>query len=198
MPQPGLRHPDRREPPEATRGEGDDLVQRLHRARWVACARPAASAPGRVRFDWSHHQASRARRRGAECRAPVRFGRHCTLCIGSTRPGMPREEGGPVSSGGKDRGGREARERARVYQARLAFHDGRKHRRTRDNVIAGIAGGVLIVAIVAVQTLYFTAGPGAPSPAPSTTSTPSETPAPSGTPTPAVSDTPTPEPSATE
>ena len=97
-----------------------------------------------------------------------------------------------MTSGGKDRGSREARERARVYQARQAFHDGQQRRRVRDNVIAGIAGGAVILAIVAAQTVYFTAGPGVPSPSPTTSSTPS----PSATPT--VSETPSPEPSATE
>ena len=101
-----------------------------------------------------------------------------------------------MTSGGKDRGSREARERARVYQARQAFHDGQQRRRVRDNLIAGIAGGAVILAIVIAQTVYFTAGPGAPSPTPTTTSTPG----PSGTPSPepTASDTPSPEPSATE
>ena len=99
-----------------------------------------------------------------------------------------------MTSGGKDRGSREARERARVYQARQAFHDGQQRRRVRDNVIAGIAGGAVLLAIVAAQTVYFTAGPGVPSPSPSPTTT--STPNPSATPT--VSETPSPEPSATE
>ncbi|WP_404432873.1 dioxygenase [Microbacterium lacus] len=105
---------------------------------------------------------------------------------------MPWEEGGPVTTGGKDRGSREARERARVYQARQAFHDGRQRRRVRDNLIAAIAGGAVILAIVIAQTVYFTAGPGAPSPTPTTSSTPTLSP------TPTVSETPSPEPSASE
>lgn len=97
-----------------------------------------------------------------------------------------------MATGGKDRGTREARERARVYQARQEFHDGRIRRRTRDNVIAGVAGGVLILAIVGVQTLYYTTGPGAPVPAPSETSTPTptSTPEPTGTDAPAESPSP--------
>ena len=86
--------------------------------------------------------------------------------------------------GGKQRDTRAERERVRVYQARLAFHAGQARRRTRDNVIAGVGGGLLILAIVAGQAAYFTAGPGAPVPTPSAT--------PSGTP----SGTATPEPSA--
>lgn len=104
-----------------------------------------------------------------------------------------------MSSGGKDRGARETRERARLYQARQAFHRGQSRRRTRDNVIAGVAGGLLIVGVVVVQTLYFTAGPGAPAPTPSSTSTPAPLPtdSPLPTETPAPTDAPLPSPSAT-
>jgi len=103
-----------------------------------------------------------------------------------------------VATGGKQRDTRSERERARVYQARQAFHAGQSRRRTRDNLIAGIGGGLLILAIVAGQAAYFMAGPGAPAPAPSSTSTPSSTPSPAGTtslePTPAESVAPTPTP----
>ncbi|MDY0909761.1 dioxygenase [Microbacterium sp. CFBP9034] len=92
-----------------------------------------------------------------------------------------------MATGGKDREAREARERARLYQARQEFHRDRARRRTRDNLIAGIAGGVLIVGVLAVQTAYFVAGPGAPEPTPTSTSTPGVTPGPTGTPTPTPS-----------
>ncbi|MET0861173.1 MAG: dioxygenase [Microbacterium sp.] len=96
-----------------------------------------------------------------------------------------------MASGGKQRDTAQARERARVYQARQAFHDGVARRRTRDNLIAGIGGGLLILAVIGGQTAYFLAGPGAPapsptssvSPAPTSTPLPTETPAPSPTPT---------------
>ncbi|MET0735464.1 MAG: dioxygenase [Microbacterium sp.] len=97
-----------------------------------------------------------------------------------------------MSSGGKDRGAREARERTRVYQARLAFHDGQQRRRTRDNLIAGIGGGLVILAIVGAQIVYFTTGPGAPVPEPSPTTTVSPTPAPSDSPTPSPTPSTTP------
>ena len=71
-----------------------------------------------------------------------------------------------MATGGKDRGAREARERTRLYQARQEFHAGQGRRRTRDNLIAGIAGGLLILGVVAAQTAYFVAGPGAPEPTP--------------------------------
>lgn len=93
----------------------------------------------------------------------------------------------------KDREARAARERTRLYQARREFHEGQARRRRRDDLIAGIVGGVLVLGIAAAQTVYFVSGPGAPEPAP--TSTP--TPTPSGmTPSPTAT-TPTPEPSAT-
>lgn len=103
-----------------------------------------------------------------------------------------------MSSGGKDRSTRESRERARVYQARQTFHEGRIRRRRRDDIVATIAGGLVIAGIVAVQTLYFTVGPGMPQPEPATTSTPapstSTTPEPSVTEAPAPDATPTPAP----
>ena len=82
-----------------------------------------------------------------------------------------------MATGGKDRE-RGARERARLYQARQKFHDGQARRRTRDNLIAGIVGGVLILGVIGAQTAYFVAGPGAPEPVP--TSTPAPTGAYSG------------------
>lgn len=67
---------------------------------------------------------------------------------------------------------RESRERARVYLARQQFHDAQKRRRVRDNVLAGVVGGILILAVVGGQVAYFTAGPGVPEPTPTETSEP--------------------------
>jgi len=87
------------------------------------------------------------------------------------------------------------KERARVYRARQEFHRGLVARRRRDNLVAGVAGGLLILAVVGGQVAYYTAGPGAPAPAPTPTDsgTPaappaelpgsSEIPAPTPTPT---------------
>lgn len=95
-----------------------------------------------------------------------------------------------MATGGKQRDTREARERARVYQARRDYHLGQSRRRTRDNLIAGIGGGLLILAVVGGQTAYFVSGPGAPTPAPS-----SSTPTPAAsTPAPATEETPPPTP----
>ncbi|SIT75046.1 dioxygenase [Microbacterium sp. RU33B] len=87
----------------------------------------------------------------------------------------------------KDRGARAERERARLYQARQDYQDGRVRRRVRDNLVAGIAGGVLILAVVGGQIAYFTMGPGVPEPTPTGTSTsvPTPSPTPTGDPTPA-------------
>lgn len=83
---------------------------------------------------------------------------------------------------------RDARERARVYQARQAFHRGQIRRRSRDNVIAGIAGGILILAVVAGQVAYYTAGPGMPQPSDSPTPAPTAPPLPIPTPAPTTSE----------
>lgn len=88
-----------------------------------------------------------------------------------------------AARGGKDRDRRAAQERARAYAARLAFHDGRIRRRSRDNLVAAVGGGALILAVLAGQVAYFTLGPGAPAPEPSPTPvvTPTSTPSPSVT-----------------
>ncbi|WP_029144225.1 hypothetical protein [Microbacterium luticocti] len=86
----------------------------------------------------------------------------------------------------KDRDARIQRERARAYQARQELNARQQHRRTRDNVVGGIVGAVLLVGVIGVQVAYYTAGPGAPAPAPSPTTTAVSTPAPTATaPTPA-------------
>ena len=102
-----------------------------------------------------------------------------------------------MATGGKDRDARAARDRTRLYEARRQFHDGQARRRTRDNLIAGIVGGVLVLGLVGAQTLYFVAGPGAPEPSPSSTPTPTATtpqPTPSATTTPEPGPTPAPTP----
>jgi hypothetical protein len=93
-----------------------------------------------------------------------------------------------VAANPRGRDQREARERARTYQARREFHDGIVRRRHRDNLIAAIGGGILILAVVGGQVAYYTLGPGTPAPTPSSSATPTPEP------TPASSVTPTPEP----
>lgn len=99
-----------------------------------------------------------------------------------------------MANGGKDRSSRESRERARLYQARQEFHRAQARRRTRDNLVAGIVGGLLILGVVGAQTAYFVTGPGAPAPSPTTTGM---TPDPTATPTPTPTSTGTPTPTPT-
>jgi hypothetical protein len=94
-----------------------------------------------------------------------------------------------VATGGKDRDARAARERTRVYQARHEFHQGQVRRRTRDNVIAGVVGGVLILGVLGGQIAFYTVGPGKPAPSPSSSPSPSAT-----VPTPVATTTSTPAP----
>lgn len=95
---------------------------------------------------------------------------------------------------GKQRTAAQERDRARLYQARQDFHAGRTRRRSRDNLIAGIVAGVVILGAVGGQALYYSVGPGAPAPAPAETESPapSISPSPTDAPTPGPTDTPTP------
>jgi hypothetical protein len=98
------------------------------------------------------------------------------------------DEGDAVATGSKSR---DERERARVYQARVALHEAQVRRRSRDNLLAGIIGGVLILAVIGGQTAYFAMGPGAPAPEPSGTPSSTVTPDPTAT-APVPTPTPTP------
>ncbi len=74
-----------------------------------------------------------------------------------------------------EREARAARERLRRYTARQSVHESQVRRRRRDNILA--FAGVVVVAALATftQIVYFTAGPGAPLPEPSATSSPDVT-----------------------
>lgn len=67
---------------------------------------------------------------------------------------------------------REARDRLRLYEARQEVHAHAERRLLRDNVIAIVS--VVAVAALATfaQVVYFTSGPGAPTPEPTDTDTP--------------------------
>lgn len=86
-----------------------------------------------------------------------------------------------MPTGAKGRDNRDERERARVYQARVALHEDQVRRRYRDNLWAGIIGGVVVLVIVGAQTAYFVLGPGAPVPGPGATPSSTVSPAPSAT-----------------
>jgi peptidyl-prolyl cis-trans isomerase B (cyclophilin B) len=74
-----------------------------------------------------------------------------------------------ASSKNQEREAREARDRLKAYNARQAVHASQNKRRFRDNLIGGI-GVLAVVALVAgVQFIYFSSGPGAPVPEPSST-----------------------------
>ena len=120
------------------------------------------------------------------------FGSAPVGCVKSSRIDRPRVEGERVATAGKspkDRAAREERERARLYRARSEFHSSVVRRRVRDNVIAGVAGGILVAAVLGGQIAYYMAEQGAPQPSPT------GTPAPTGLPTPEAT-SPTPSPSA--
>jgi hypothetical protein len=61
-------------------------------------------------------------------------------------------------------------ERARLYAARKSWHQGRISRRVRDNTLAGIIGGIIIVGAVVSQSVH--AAVTAPEPEPTKTTTP--------------------------
>lgn len=86
---------------------------------------------------------------------------------------------------------REQRQRLREYHARQTVHREQGARRRRDNIVAAVAGLVVVALATVAQVLYFTAGPGTPVPAP----TPSASATPAASPSPAT--TPSPTPSAT-
>lgn len=75
---------------------------------------------------------------------------------------------------------REARTRLRAYQARQTLHRTRAERRRRDNVIAAVAGVVVITLAVLAQLLYFSGGPGTPVAEPSSSASATPTPAATG------------------
>ena len=89
-----------------------------------------------------------------------------------------------MAAAGRQRDTRESRERTRVYQARQALYRDQVRRRGRDNLIAGVVGGVLILAVVGGQVAFYTVGPGSPSPSPSVTTVPTAPPLPIPTPAP--------------
>ncbi|TFC04320.1 peptidylprolyl isomerase [Cryobacterium adonitolivorans] len=70
---------------------------------------------------------------------------------------------------------REARGRARAYQARKAVNEHQVKRRVRDNIVAGSVLVVALVVLVGAQLFYFGGGPGTPEPSASGSATPEPT-----------------------
>ena len=79
---------------------------------------------------------------------------------------------------------REARGRARAYQARKAVNEHQVKRRVRDNIVAGSVLVLALVVLVGAQLFYFGGGPGTPEPSASASATPTAEPSDSVTPTP--------------
>ncbi|MDR6868562.1 hypothetical protein J2Y69_003181 [Microbacterium resistens] len=100
----------------------------------------------------------------------------------------------------RDRRVKVEQERARVHAARSRWHEGVNARRVRDNVIAAIAGSVIVVGAIVSQAVHAQVTAPAPSPSPTAVPTvmPSEIPGgPDTTPMPGATDAPVPSPSAT-
>lgn len=95
-----------------------------------------------------------------------------------------------AARGSKNAQQRAQAERARLHAARSDWHQGQIRRRIRDNTIAGVVGGLLVVGAIASQVVH--AQVAAPEPTPTPTVEPSSTPAPSDSPTeaPTPSETP--------
>ena len=95
-----------------------------------------------------------------------------------------------AARGSKSAQERTQAERARLHAARSDWHQGQIRRRIRDNTIAGVVGGLLVVAAIASQVVH--AQVTAPEPTPTPTVEPSTTPVPSDSPTsePTPSETP--------
>lgn len=95
-----------------------------------------------------------------------------------------------AARGSKNSQARTSVERARLHTARTDWHEGQIRRRVRDNTIAIIVGGLIVVAAIGSQVVH--AQVTAPEPTPKPSVQPSTTPAetPSETPEPAPSDTP--------
>ena len=88
----------------------------------------------------------------------------------------------------------QAERRTRLHTARTIWHQGQIRRRTRDNVIAGVVGALVVIAAIGSQVVHaqVTAPEPTPTPTVEPSTPPSEAPteAPSETPVPIPSDTP--------
>jgi peptidyl-prolyl cis-trans isomerase B (cyclophilin B) len=82
-----------------------------------------------------------------------------------------------VPNNKQNRETREARTRVRGYQARRAVHEHQQKRRLRDNVLASVGLGVVLLLAIGAQLFFFNGGPG--TPAPSASAVASATPTPS-------------------
>lgn len=72
-------------------------------------------------------------------------------------------------------------ERARLHAARKSWHESRISRRVRDNTIAGIVGGLVVVGAIASQFVHAQVTAPEPTPTPSSTVAPTQGPSPEPT-----------------
>lgn len=97
-----------------------------------------------------------------------------------------------AARGSKNAQARTSAERARLHTARTGWHEGQIRRRVRDNTVAAIVGGLIVVAAIGSQVVHaqVTAPEPTPSPTPSVAPTTAPTETPSESPVPTPSDTP--------
>lgn len=78
----------------------------------------------------------------------------------------------------QEREAREARVRVRAFQARRWVHEHQVKRRGRDNVIAGVSVVAVVALAIGAQVLFFTGGPGSPTPSSASSASPTDSAAP--------------------
>lgn len=100
------------------------------------------------------------------------------------------------SRGAQQRARTEA-ERARLYAARSGWHEKQLGRRRRDNWIAAVVGGLIVIGAIVSQTVLGQATAPAPTPSPTSSEAPSTSPEPSPTMTDGQAVTPSPVPTQT-
>lgn len=97
-----------------------------------------------------------------------------------------------AARGSKNAQERTSTERARLHTARTSWHEGQIRRRVRDNTIAVIVGGLIVVAAIGSQVVHAQVTAPEPEPTPTPSVAPTTAPAvtPPETPEPVPSNTP--------
>ncbi|KAB1864725.1 hypothetical protein [Microbacterium algeriense] len=93
-----------------------------------------------------------------------------------------------AARGSRNAQARTSAERARLHTARTRWHEGQIRRRARDNTIAAVVGGLIVVAAIGSQVVHAQVTAPEPTPSVTPTSTPSD--APSESPSPDTTQTP--------
>lgn len=83
---------------------------------------------------------------------------------------------GMAARGSKNAHARTSAERARLHTARTQWHEGQIRRRVRDNTIAAIVGGLIVVAAIGSQVVHAQVATPEPEPSPSPSIEPSTVP----------------------